>query len=319
MTVTKVKIILRYCMLLLLFLSVHIGYAQTLEELNRQKADLEAKLAPVKAESDAITAKIAEIDKQIINFPGWYTGAFGTLGANFQGRSNWFNAGDLLNSQSTTLSGTFNVFANKIYEKYFWRNAAGLNLGWQRLKLTKEDTDAQFEPVADILNVTSLFGYNLNSHWAFSTLGEYRTSIIRQFNDPGYLDFGVGATYTPIKNMVIIFHPLNYNFIFTSGENDFNSSLGCKIMADYNTQIINGLNWRTNLSGFLSYQNESPSLHNGTWTNWIGLNVWKGIGVGVEFGLRYSQQENFILRGSDNSVGVDAFQNYYTIGLSYKL
>jgi hypothetical protein len=311
--------ILNYWIILVIVFLMTPGYSQTLDELRRQKADLEAKMAPVKAETDAYMTKIADIDKQISNFPGWYTGAFGTLGANFQGRNNWFNAGDLLNSTSTTLSGSFNAFANKIDDKYFWRSAAGINLGWQRLKLTKDAEDADFEPVADVFNITSLFGYKLNSQWALSALGEYKTSIIRQFNDPGYLDIGVGATYTPIKNMVISVHPLNYNLIFSKESTQFNSSLGSKIMADYTTEIIQGLNWRTNLSGFLSYKNQSPSLHNGTWTNWIGLNVWKGLGVGVEFGLRYSQQENFILRGNDNSVGVDAFQNYYTVGLSYKL
>lgn len=310
---------MKHLISMLIILTGFYAQGQTLDELRRQKADLEAKMAPVKAEADAFAGEIAAIDKQITNFPGWYTGVFGTLGGTLQGRNNWFNAGELLNSRATTLSGTFNAFANKIDDKYFWRNAAGLNLGWQRLKLTKDAEDTKYEPVADILNVTSLFGYNLRTQWALSALGEYRTSVIRQFNDPGYADIGVGATYTPIKNMVIVFHPLNYNLIFSNEETEFTSSLGCKIVGDYMTEIVQGLNWRTNLSGFLSYNNKTPSLHNGTWTNWIGFNIWQGIGVGIEFGLRYSQQENFLMRSTDNAVGVDAFQNYYTVGLSYKL
>ena len=159
-----------------------------------------------------------------------------------------------------------------------------------------------------MLNVTSLFGYNISKKLAASTLGEYRTSVIKNFNNPGYLDLGVGLTYTPMKNMIIVFHPLNYNFIFAENDSKFTPSLGCKIVGDYNTEIVKGINWRTNLTGFYSYKNNTPSLHNGTWTNWLGFNVWKGVGVGLEFALRMSDQEV-----------LDEIQNYYTVGLSYKL
>lgn len=296
-------------MLLLSAMTFIVVNGQDLETLKKQKADLEAKAAPVLAQADAIKAEIDAVNAKIATFPGWYKGAFGTLGANFTGRNEWFNAGDLKNSRATTILGSFNAFANKLDDKYFWRNAGSLNLGWQKLKTGTEPSGSEpkFEPVADILNITSLFGYKISSKIAASALGEYRTSVIRQFNDPGYLDIGVGVTYTPLKDMVFVFHPLNYNFIFSKDENMFTPSLGCKIVGDYNTEIIKGLNWRSNLTGFFSYKNSDPSLHNGTWTNWFGFNLWKGIGVGAEFGLRLSEQE------------VNELQNYYTIGLSYKL
>ena len=278
-----------------------------LEELKAQKAALEAKSAPLIKEADALKGQIEALNKQISEFPGWYKGASGILGANFIGRGDWFAAGDLRNSKAASISGTFTGFANRLDDKYFWRNAAGLNLGWQKLRLGTETQDPKFEPVADVLNINSLFGYKLTSNLAASTLGEYRTSVIKNFNNPGYLDLGVGVTYTPINNMVIVFHPLDYNFIFAKDKKEFTSSMGCKIVGDYTTQITSGLNWRTNLTGFLSYKNNNPSLHNGTWTNWIGFNVWKGIGVGAEIGLRYSEQE------------IKKMQNYYTVGLSYNL
>lgn len=291
----------------ILCFSILLVNAQTLDELKAKKAGLEAKAAPILAEADAIKAEIDGINKQIATFPGWYKGAFGTLGANFTGRNEWFSAGDLKDSRATTILGSFNAFANRLDDKYFWRNSGSLNLGWQKLKTGTETVDPDFEPVADVLNITSLFGYKLSSKLAASALGEYRTSVIRQFNDPGYLDLGVGFTYTPIKNMVFVFHPINYNFVFAKDDTKFTPSLGCKIVGDYTTEIVKGVNWRTNLTGFLSYKNSDPSLHNGTWTNWIGFNLWKGIGVGAEFGLRYAEQE------------VAKTQNYYTVGLSYKL
>lgn len=297
-----------YTLLMLLLVGNVSIYGQgNLEELKAQKAALETKSAPLIKEAEEIKAQIDALNKQIAEFPGWYKGASGILGANFLGRGDWFAAGDLRNSKATTISGTFTGFINRLDDKFFWRNAAGLNLGWQKLRLGTEADEPKFEPVADVLNINSLFGYKLSSKLATSALGEYRTSVIKNFNDPGYLDLGVGLTYTPINNMVIVFHPLNYNFIFTKDENMFTPSLGCKIVGDYTTQITNGLNWRTNLTGFLSYKSNDPSLHNGTWTNWFGFNIWKGIGVGAEIGLRYSEQE------------VNKLQNYYTIGLSYNL
>lgn len=294
----------------LLVLAISFVNAQDLEALRKQKAELEAKAAPVIAQADAIKAEIDAVNAKIATFPGWYKGAFGTLGANFTGRNAWFSAGDLKDSRATTILGSFNAFANKLEDQYFWRNGGSLNLGWQKLKTGSEPSGSEpkFEPVADILNVTSLFGYKLSSKLAASALGEYRTSVIRKFNDPGYLDLGVGVTYTPIKDMVFVLHPLNYNFIFSKDATQFTPSLGCKIVGDYTAEIIKGVNWRSNLTGFFSYKNNDPSLHNGTWTNWLGFNLWNGIGVGAEFGLRISEQEV-----------VDKIQNYYTIGLSYKL
>ncbi len=292
--------------LLFFMMTFFVMNAQSLVELKKMKSDIETKVAPIQTQVDGYKAEIDAINGKIAAFPGWYKGAFGTLGANFSGRNQWFSAGDLKDSRATTILGSFNAFANNIETKYFWRNSGSLNLGWQKLKTNKEST-AKFEPVADILNITSLFGYNLTSKLAASALGEYRTSVIRNFNDPGYLDLGVGLTYTPMKNMIIVFHPLNYNFIFSKDDSKFTPSLGCKIVGDYRTEIVKGINWRTNLTGFFSYKNSDPSLHNGTWTNWFGFNLYKGIGVGAEFGLRFSEQE------------INELQNYYTVGLSYKL
>ena len=51
----------------------------------------------------------------------------------------------------------------------------------------------------------------------------------------------------------------------------------------------------------------------GTWTNWFGFKLFKGIGVGIEHGLRISPQEKILLN-IDNSL-----QSYYVLGLSYSI
>jgi hypothetical protein len=87
----------------------------------------------------------------------------------------------------------------------------------------------------------------------FSSLGEYRTTLLDNFNDPGYLDLGVDFTWTPINNLVVVIHSRNYNFVFSNGNTVFESFLGTKILADY-TAKIGALNLKSNLSLFQSYK-----------------------------------------------------------------
>ena len=179
-----------------------------------------------------------------------------------------------------------------------------------------------------MFNISSLYGRNIAKNIAVSALAEYRTTLLTNFNDPGYLDVGVGFTWTPIENLIVVVHPLNYNFVFADSNSVFESSLGAKIVADY-TRQIGAVNFKTNLSAFQSYK--SSDLSNWTWSNSFSYTLWKMIGVGFDFGLRSNKQEalNYAL-GQFNPLAVPTeteptfgnvdndLQTYYTIGLSYK-
>jgi hypothetical protein len=280
--------------------------AQSLDELKAKKAALEAELAPIQAQVAPIKAQIDALNADIAKFPGWYKGAFGTLGLNFTRLNNWV-VNPNPNSRATTIIGSFNAFANRIDKKYFWRNNAALNMGWQKLNLVGVDSESKFEPVTDLMTGTSLLGYNLSSKLALSALGEYRTTVIRNFNNPGYFDIGVGFTYTPIPKLVVVLHPLNYNFIFSKDDTKYTSSLGTKLVADYNATLYKGVKWRSNLTSFISYKSSDPALSNFTWTNGFSFTLLKGVGVGLEHAIRSSKQES-----SD-------MQSYYIVGLSYSL
>ena len=280
--------------------------AQTLDELKARKAALEAELAPIQAQINPLKSQLDAINADIAKFPGWYKGSFGTLGLNFTGLNNWV-VNPNPNSRATTIIGSFNAFANKIDKKYFWRNNAAVNLGWQKLNLKGDNANSKFEPVTDLLTGTSLLGYNIVPKFALSALGEYRTTLIRNFNNPGYFDIGVGFTYKPMKTLVVVFHPINYNFIFAEDDTKFTSSLGTKLVADYNATLYKGVKWRSNLTSFFSYKQNDPSLSNFTWTNGFSFTLLKGVGVGIEHAIRSSKQESQDL------------QSYYIVGLSYSL
>lgn len=297
-------------------LAFSASFAQTIDDLKAEQA--------VKKDSiKAIQGRVNALQSQIDAFPGWKTGAFGTIGANFSKFNNWYSQGTPNNS-SGNIGVTVNGFANLDREKYFWRNSANINLQWVKLDNKDDPTDKEgFSGTTDVFNVTSLYGYKLSPKFAISALGEYRTSIINNFNDPGYLDLGVGATWTPITDMVVVIHPLNYNFVFADNDAAYESSTGAKIVVDY-TKQLGAINFKTNFSTFQSYKD--GDLSNWTWINSFGYTLWKGIGVGFEFGLRSNKQEAL-----GNALGLvpvptptptldnvdNDLQSYYLLGLNY--
>jgi hypothetical protein len=282
-------------------------------ELKALKASKKDSIAQIQKRVNAIQAKIDAL-------PGWKKGAFGTVGANLSSFDKWYSQGTP-NVNSGNIGATMNAFANLKRDKYFWRNNANINLQWVKFDDKDDPTDDDsFQEATDVFNVQSLFGYKLTEKLAVSTLGEYRTTILNNFNDPGYLDIGVGATWTPIENLTVVVHPINYNFVFSSGDDVFESSLGAKIVADY-TRQIGAISFKSNLSAFQSYK--SNNLSNYTWQNAFGYTLWKNIGVGFEFGLRSNHQEavNFA-SALDPAASFDTvdneLQSFWLLGLNYK-
>lgn len=302
---------------LIFLLSWQLGVAQTTEELQQMKDEKAAELSKLQGELseltgkvDALTAEVGSLTDQLTPYPRWDKGLLGTVGLNFSTFNDWLLR-DQPNTSAVNIGFSTTGFVNGDFEKSFWRNNLTLTLGWLKFddKDNPDDID-EFQVSADAFNLSSLFGYKLSDKWAVSTLGEYRTSILEgRFNNPGYLDLGVGATWTPVQDLVVVIHPLNYNFVFSDQDFDFQSSLGAKIVADYTRAITKGVNWKSNLSAFMSY--EGSDLSNWTWVNGISTAV-KGVGIGLDVGLRNNKQEANAAMLSDNPL-----QTYWILGLTY--
>lgn len=301
-------------LLTVMFLSCALGFSQTEDELKAEMGPKKDSIAAIQGRVDAIQAKIDAL-------PGWKKGAFGTIGANLSSFSNWYAQGSPNNS-SGNIGVTVNGFANLNQEKFFWRNSGNINLGWVKFDdKDNPDDDDSFKQAADVFTISSLYGRKISEKFAISGLGEYRTTILNNFNDPGYLDLGVGATWTPITDLVVVIHPLNYNFVFSNNDAVFESSLGAKIVADY-TRKIGKVNFKTNLSMFQSYK--SGDLSNYTWINSFGYTLWNGIGLGFEFGLRNNKQEALNYALNQTPATATSFedvendlQTYVLFGLNY--
>lgn len=306
--------------LILLFVLLVAPFAMSAQETEEE---LKALMGPKKDSIAAIQGRVDAIQSKIDALPGWKVGAFGTIGANLSQFDNWYSQGTP-NVSSGNIGVTINGFANLKEEKFFWRNALNVNLGWVKFDNEDDPTDDDsFQEATDVFNISSLYGRNIAKNLAASGLIEYRSTILNNFNDPGYLDVGVGATWTPIENLIVVVHPLNYNFVFSDNDVVFDSSLGAKILVDY-TKSFGKLNLKSNLSAFQSY--DSSDLSNWTWINSLGYTLWKGIGVGFEFGLRGNKQEalgNAIANAlaTDPTPTFDSIDNevqsYWLFGLNY--
>lgn len=292
--------------------------AQTTEEmiaLKEAKAaeltGLEAQLTDLTGKVEALKTEVADLTDKITPYPRWDIGARGNIGFNISQYSDWLSK-ESPNTNAISIGFTGNAFANLDQKKYFWRNNLNVALGWQKFDDEDDPTDSKdFKVTSDAFNVTSLYGYKLSKTWALSTLAEYRSSLLHNINNPGFLDIGVGATWTPIKDLVVVIHPLNYNFVFSDGGFDYQSSVGAKVVADYKREIVKGLNWTSNLSAFVSYQ--GSNLSNWTWINGLTTSV-KGFGIGLDFGLRGNKQEALAAGRTDNPL-----QTYWVLGLTYAL
>ena len=296
------------------FLVSALTMAQTKEELQALQKEKKDSIG-------ALQSKVDAIQKEIDALPGWRYKVFGTIGGSVSGFNNWYSK-DIPNSSVGNFGVNLNAFAIEIQDKYFWKNYGNLNVSWVKFDNKDDASDSdKYRVATDILTLSSLYGRRFGKKFAASGFVEYRTSLVNNFNNPGFLDVGIGGTWTPIKNLVVVVNPLNYNFVFSKSGSTYESSMGTKIAVDY-ARKFGGLNFVTNLSSFISY--ESSNLSNFTWTNNFSYTIWKNLGLGFDFGLRKNKQEalNYEL-DKDPDATFDTIDNplqsYWLFGLNFKL
>lgn len=305
---------------LLCFLGLALGVqAQTLEELQSQKTVLEAELAEATAKTDDLKARIGGLDEEIKKLSGWRTSLSGLVGFNFNSSDKWAaNGANNATSESSALNIGLTATANKLQDKSFWRNKLIWAKSWQDVDTETERASGIDDKlladggVADILNASSLYGYRFSPFLAASALGELNTSV-QNFLAPGTADIGVGVTWTPnIDDLVVVFHPLNYRYTWLAdGVGESAGGLGLKLRADYNRVFDfagKSFAWSSTFTSYLPYEaaaDDAPALNEYTWLNTLAFDLWQGIGVGVNFGIRQAEFE------------VDDLQSFYSVGLSY--
>lgn len=307
----KFKFILSF----ILLGSLTIMNAQSVEELKSLQAEKAAEAADFSAKAGAAQSEVDALQAQIEKLVGWRTGFSGLLGFDWN-KSNGWAANPNPDAASSSLNIGLNGYAMMDKEKHFWHNKGIIQKAWSDVDLSSGDQGEREDNLfdngtVDILNLSSLAGYKLSDKFALSGLGELNTSI-ENFLSPGTFDIGVGATWLPIQNMTVVLHPFNYHIAF-SGVDGVSSegSLGGKVRIDYFQDFAvssKAVKWTTTLTSFIPYKGAAdgvPTLFNYTWLNTLSFEVWKGIGVGIGWGLRNSEFES------------PDVQSYTSVGLSY--
>jgi len=306
----------------------------TLEEMKAQKTQLAATIDASQATIDATQTELDALQKKINMLSGWMTGLSGVVGLNFGGSKQWAAAPNPTASSKAIAIGVTG-FANREAEKYFWNNKLIINKAWQRVDVSSADearTGNLFDfGTVDLFNISSLAGYKLTDKIAISALGELNTSL-GNFLEPGTFDIGIGVTWKPIPNLVVVIHPLNYHLAWSGVGSPVSSAgaIGAKIRADYQdsfTFLGNKIAWSSTFTSFLPYSGGDSEVVNKdkfgvidpvnstrmaglfeyTWLNTFSFQIWKGIGVGATFGIR------------DADFEFQDTQTFYTLGLSYTL
>lgn len=305
----------------------------SLEELKAKQAELAGQAAELQGQADALAGEAAGLQGQIDKLSGWRKGIGGVFGFDLAGATNWAT-GDVANvsgsNKSSGLGADISGYLLKDTDKTFWHNKLKIVENYKDIDLAGDpnnDDKLIDNQLADIFNISSLGGYKLTDKFSLSAQGELNSTFLRNFLNPGIIDIGVGATWLPIENMTVMFHPLNYNAVIRrDGDLDGTAALGSKFRIDYFRDFdVNGKNfhWDTNFTGFLPYGDSAildaagiatPGTGNQywQWLNNVTFEVWNGIGVGIGFGFRKSDFEAFTADGSE-------LQSYRTLGLSYAL
>ncbi len=295
----------------------------SLEQLKAKKTDLATQAKAAQATADKLVADLGGLQKEIDILSGWTKGVSGNVGFNLNSSDSWVAAPNPTSS-STGLGVGLAAFANKMSEKTMFRNKGLLNLAWQQVDLgTGTDVPDLFDSgTLDLLNISSLYGYRIHPKFAISALGELNTSLFN-FLKPGALDIGIGGTWTPSNNLVVVVHPLNYHYAWAADGTgaDASGALGLKVRADYtNSYVVMGkkIGLSSTFTAFQPYSDTKTIFNPGaddqyeaglaelTWLNTISFEVWNGIGVGIGAGLRSADFE-----------ALDQTQTYYNLGLSY--
>ncbi len=328
-----------------LCLSVANAQEMTLESLKSMKADKQAAI-------DGMVAELADLENQILTFPGWKIGGLGSIGFDGIRNNDWFALSNA-NSANYALNLGLRGFARLDNDDLFWDNGLKVNLARVGAFIDKDIDTAPSKSVAltnNALELSSIFGKKIAPKWALSaelnwlsTVVERETDIKYNFalNQPGQATFSLGLTWLPITNLKVNIHPLGYQKNWPGA---LSSMAGAKIGATYTAEILPNVNWDSNLGAFIPYtgagdvahaftdaagvagtQNvayETADLANWKWINTFSTKIWRGIGVVAEVGLAGNRQIADLARvasGGDGQTDIsdNPLQSYYSLGLGY--
>lgn len=298
-----------YLVLVLVFSLGAICSAQTKDELQDMIRVKSGLVEDHEAQIQALADEIQMLQSKLDIIAGWRKGVNGVIGFDFDRSRKWISNPNP-NARAASLDIGIVGYLHNDQVKTFWNNTATIQKAW--LTFDPDSEDAVTVPslfdsgTLDILNISSLYGYRLTDKLAVSVQAELYSSI-SNLTDRGTIDVGAGLTWIPTSNLTLTLNPINYHYAYTDLGFDATGNAGAKLRIDYLQPFkffANECSFTSSLTSFIPYAGKndvvtpfpvdfpavsfSPTLREYTWLNTLTLNLWKGIGLGLGWGLRWS-------------------------------
>lgn len=262
----------------------------------------------------------------------WKTGGIISLSIAQGSSNNWAAGGDKF---SLSLNSYINGYAFYKKGKNSWDNNLDFYLGYlNTTTLGNRKND-------DRINLTSKYGYALNSKLNLSALGDLRTQFFKGYTypdnttkiysstfwAPAYVLLSAGLDYHPVNNLSIFVSPLTSRWTFVSdtalstlyglapGKKSLNQ-IGAYVSVNYKTKLGNAVDYTGRLDLFSNYK-QNPQNVDLYMTNLFAVKLSKVLSA--TWSLDFIYDDDVRIFGVNHNAPGLQFKSLIGVGLLVKL
>ncbi len=263
-----------------------------------------------------------------------------TMGGNFGllfnqvAQTNWSAGGDNL----VGLNLQLNYSADYLKDRRLWDNRLELEYGFNK---TKSDGTKK---TADNIYLSSIYGYEIAKNLYFSGTFLFTTQFangydylgagntddvfISTFMAPGYLNVGVGITWTPKPWFKATINPASYRGIFVLNEelsdagqfgvhpgDRYRTEFGANILLELNKNLTSNINLYSRLNLYSNYLEDAQNVD----VNWeVKLNMDVNSWITASISTNMIYDDNVLILKDGKYEPRLQFQEILGIGLQFK-
>jgi hypothetical protein len=278
------------------------------------------------------TGKEIKKDANDTSAKTWKRGGIYGLNISQGSLSNWAAGGE---DFSLSINSLLNLYAFYKKEKHSWDNTFDFNLGYVKTtSLGGRKNDDRFD-------LLSKYGYALNPKLNLAGIFNFRSQIFRgytfednvktytsNFLSPGYLLFGAGLDYKPVKDLSIFLSPATARWIIVRDTALSNKGLygvdpgetsalefGAFATINYLKEISPSVNYKGRLDLFSNYLH-NPQNIDVYMTNAINVKLAKVLSL--TWGLDLIYDDDVKLFGPQNNSAAWQIKSLVGVGLLVK-
>lgn len=262
----------------------------------------------------------------------WRKGLLYSLTFSQASLNNWAAGGDKF---SLSLGSVLNLYANYKKGKNSWDNSFDVNLGYvNSTSLGNRKNDDRFD-------LTSKYGYGLNSKLNFAVLSNFRSQFFKGYTyegskrtftsnimAPGYFLQSAGLDVKPNKNLSLFASPLTARWVFvlddalsvrglygvSIGERS-NFEVGAFATINFLKEIAPNIVYKTKLDLFSNYRN-NPQNVDLFMSNLLSVKISKVFNV--NWGVDFIYDDDARLFGSNGTSPALQFKSLIGLGVQFK-